>query len=158
MSVIEPQQVWETRLKAREDREWSSRTMDERAQIAKLQGSADYVFQASGQMMPSPRAGDSVDGYRIRLIQALCPSTYISPHLAKEPEALEKLETGIAKQIIKTAHELPELRPIFNTDETGRVVTEFIGSKRAWMDKFKAVPQLGTLFINGTPARHIPQC
>jgi hypothetical protein len=146
------QLLWRARVEQRQDREWAARTTNERMQIAKLQEQADTVFQASGQMMPAPRAEDSVDGYRVRMLQALCPSTHIPRGLAGDPETLERFETGIAQQILDRAHQLPVLRPIFRKGPDGRIATEFIGQKNSWMAAYKAPVMTGAILIDGEPA------
>ncbi|CAE6944127.1 hypothetical protein R75471_05524 [Paraburkholderia domus] len=62
-----------------------------------------------------------------------------------------------ANQIVADAMHEParkgELREVRTTDRSGREITEYVGSKKSWMQHFEGPTMLGTFYVNGQPQR-----
>ena len=154
LAIDKAQRTWEARNEQRQDRSWAKRTQDERAEIAAIQAGADRTFQIANRPMPAPAPDDTPDRYRARMLQVLLPRDPIPSWLHREPEALDKLETSVAKQAIELARQRPELTPIFEKLPGGAVKTEYVGPK-TWMNEFRATALL-QVGDDGKPIR-IPQ-
>lgn len=126
---------------------------DKRPALEHLQNSCDRLFQMAGTIMPGPGPYDDLDEYRVKIANSLqhrLPKKIDVPSwMAREPQALDRLESNIAKVVEHTAHTSPVLKPITFRDQTGRSVVEFIGQSGmkttgGWMTPWVRSPQLMT--------------
>ncbi|MFM0098713.1 hypothetical protein PQQ87_24135 [Paraburkholderia nemoris] len=61
-----------------------------------------------------------------------------------EPHFRQQFENAVRDCAIAAAHQSPTLRPVTTFDATGREIVDFIGSKKSWMSRYSAVPQIMT--------------
>lgn len=125
-------------------------TDDDRAALAEIQSRADTVASAFGKRASQPMAGETAVAYRRRLAaqyKSHSPSWKDVDLAAIDGTVLKIAEDVIyADALTAASHpaDLPagQLREIVKQDRTGRKISEFVGNKSAWMDQFKATPQL----------------
>lgn len=129
----------EDRLKPRADADM--------VEMADAQAKADSVFQMFGQRAPRPLDGESLMGFRRRMLGSLKAhsAAWKDVDLASiaDSAALGTIETQIyadAQRAALTPTGLPEgqLRELRHTDETGRTSKTFVGQPRSWMRSFSA--------------------
>ena len=133
---------------------------NERMAFDAARARADTVFQAAKVPLPDPCAGETLEQFRYRMTTKLLPHTRLRssdfPKLSAMPgDVMDNLENMVFADAVAQAHLSPELREVTFLDRSGRKVSEFLGQKSSWMNRFKLQPQLGTIFVDDEP-RSIP--
>jgi len=127
---------------------------DDMAKFADAQARADSVYQAYGKHAPRPLQGESLLGYKRRLVktyQPLAPA-WKDVDLSKVADSAmmgvaEDQIFSAALQAAKNPVDLApgSLREIPKPDATGRMFKEFVGSPNAWMQEFRTVTRKAKL-------------
>lgn len=116
------------------------------ASLTECQAKADSVYQAHGIRAPRPLVGETPLMYRSRLASGVKEHSKLYKDIDLASIGNEKLfgiaETAIFADAMEAAMnpdvEEGVLRPIVTTDDTGRRITTFAGTPRAWMRQFAA--------------------
>lgn len=120
------------------------------AAYADCQARADSVYAAFGDSAPRPLMGESILAYRTRLARKLQPHSKawagVNLSAISDSAAIAVAETQIyadAAAAARTPVDLPngQMQEIVTTDATGRRISTFRGSPKAWMSEFSAPPQ-----------------
>lgn len=145
------------RVKKVEEKVDSEPSDDERAAMADAQTKCDALANAFGDHAPTPMRHETSLNYRRRAAKK-----YQAHSVLWKDEDLRALPPSvftIAEQAIyadaMTAARNPrsapdgELREVKRRDSTGRMISEFFGSPRAWMDEFSMTPYAVTKINTG---------
>jgi hypothetical protein len=130
----------------------------EEAEFRRIQAQFDRARQAH-RLEPIRPLNESAAEFLRRNINSMAPYTVDketrapldSSVLRGGPAWLALHAAKVVDSAMEAAHRAPDLRPIVGRDNTGREITEFIGSKSAWMNEFKAPVLAGIVTINGVP-------
>jgi len=120
---------------------------EEQAKMADAQCKADSVYAAFGDSAPRPMQGESLLGYRKRLLSKMQPHSIsfkeVKLSAIADDSVLDVVEKGIYADALQAANS-PAQVPVgmlvetVRTDMAGRRITEFKGSPSAWTNAFKA--------------------
>lgn len=136
-----------------------TRTDDEQDQFAAAQARADEVYSAFSKSAPRPMDGESLLGYRRRLLNGIKEhSSYKDAELgvaAADSAMFGIVEAEIYKQagaIARSPASVPagELREVVRT-RNGHTYTEFVGDPASWLSNHSPNGQAVTAF--GTTAK-----
>ena len=137
------------RLAAMMDRMPKVMTDADYAAMADYQARADSVYTAFGERAPAPMQSETPEAYRIRLAKGMQQhsAAWRGIKLANLPSnALEIAENAIYTDAVAAARnpdgmEPGTLREIKKRDESGRMITEFVGDPSAWMAEHRTAPR-----------------
>lgn len=123
--------------------------------MSDAQAACDQVAQAFGDSAPRPLQGETLVGYRKRLVQKFQKHSAqykaIDLSTVNDPAMLAIVEKQVYADAMDAANAPGEvgtdLREIVRTDTTGRKISTFVGHPSAWTNQFKA-PRLQLLRIN----------
>jgi len=124
------------------------------------QSKADAVAKAFGGSAPAPLVGESLSGYRTRLLEPFLQhsKTFKNANVAKigDPSAFAAVEDSIFADAMSeathpTSFRPGELRAIRTADPSGRVITKYRGDPNACWDQFNPPIRYARRFM--TPAR-----
>lgn len=129
-------------------------TQEEQSKFMDAQAKADSVAQAFGDSAPRPIAGESLVGYRKRLLKAYQPHSpawskvNLATMTADVLDVAEPMIYNDAQKAAKNPTDVAEdtLREVISTDRTGRRISEFRGKPRAWMGGFRATTRRVSAF------------
>jgi hypothetical protein len=132
----------------------------EKAEFQAVRDRLDRALQATGVVPSTPQEGSTPKTYEASLLKALAKHTsgrasrmQFSPQETPDGviTTLNRLDV-VADALTEPARQ-GRLAHIKTTDQSGRVVHEYVGSKAQWMSPFKGVVQTGPICIDQVPQR-----
>jgi hypothetical protein len=127
---------------------------EDMAKFADAQARADSVYQAHGKHAPRSLQGETLLGYKRRLVKTFQPlaAAWKDVDLSKVADSamLGVAEDQIFAAALVAAKNPVDLAPgslreIPKPDATGRMFKEFVGSPNAWMQDFRTVTRKAKL-------------
>jgi hypothetical protein len=140
----------------------------ERAEFERVRAELDTPLQIAGVHPSMPQEHQTATAYEGLLVKELAAHTEnyrlqknpTVEKLARQGYFTDKYKEGIVAEVMAEPYIKGELRPVRKIDRSGRKITEFIGSKRAWMAPYRApalVNEDGSILsVDGQPRRFLP--
>jgi len=129
------------------------RAFDEAEAIAAAHNRADALMQRLGTPTPAPAPGETAERYRQRLLARLQPHTTLAgaalPIGSMSGAVLDQIEGKIYADAQAAARNPQNIRPgelraVRERDQSGRLITTYVGDPMAWRNAFTA-PGIGVV-------------
>ena len=141
------------RLQHQLDHATRPRAFDDAEQIAAAHTRADALMQRLGTPTPAPAPGETAERYRQRLLARLQPHSTLAgaalPIGTMTGAVLDQIEGRIYADATATTANPQNIRPgelraVKERDQSGRLITTYVGDPMAWRNAFTA-PGIGVV-------------